>query len=177
MATLIQNPLATSQDPVIKTYGVLSVVAPRVLVYFCRDPKIKNAVELFLKQEREFKLEECVLMSEFGGVLYGAEHSRLPFENFTFSNQLKFALQIFPTIDMVVGINHEGCGRYAAAHAAWGNSFLGGSGYTMVDRQKRDLAVFSDAVRQVIAPRSISIRVFHMNFANQERTRVSFEEV
>ena len=176
MTTLIETTLPDGQSTFVETYDVLPSVEPRVIIYFCRDPKIRAAVERFVTKELKLDLAECIMMSEFGGVFHATEQFRLASEFDHFENQLRFALDNFPTINTVIGINHDGCGRYAAAQKKWGHMFVGPSS-SIERRQECDLATFTETVFRVIAPKHILVKRFFMRFANEERTKVSFEEL
>jgi hypothetical protein len=156
------------------TYDVLPTASPKAIIVYCRDPKIRTAVELFVQHELGFKLDECLLLSEFGGVLCAAGQFR-PSPAFRhFEENLVFSIDTFPSIEHVIGINHDRCVRYDAAFANSGPPFLEHCA-TLKGRQESDLRLFSNAVGR-IAPATVKVRTFHMDFVNNERTQVLFRE-
>lgn len=157
-----------------KTYPTLSVATPKTLVIWCGDPRIQEAVNLFLQQELQLKYGEYVPVTVLGGVASLSEPLSIPKEFKYMKETVEFCLEHFASLQKIVLINHEDCAKYKAVREKLGSLFLRGFG-SVTDRQLHDLAVVAKALAE-LSPHPIEFEGYYGKYANLGHTQLFFEK-
>jgi hypothetical protein len=163
--------VSTEKKP--KTYRTIAVAAPRVLVVFCGDPRFQGPVRQFLDNELGLKEGEYLPFVIRGGV------ASFTVMNF-FSKEGKYVtegavnyIKQFGSIDKVILINHEDCGKYKLLQKSAPFFFEGVKDMRL--RQRSDLL---GVAQQLLAlmPRHLEIEKYYASFSNSSKTEVVFEK-
>lgn len=157
-----------------KKYQIKKEAAPKALVISCVDPRFIYATFEFLNNELGYGSGDFSLVSTPGGVVMAnVPHSDFSHENKTLVETMTFILNHFKTIDTVIKIAHEQCGKYAALGKALEEYKLDAE--NMLHKQCADMSAVESMIPQ-LAGRDIKIRKYLSKFDTAEGQGY-FEEV
>jgi hypothetical protein len=153
-------------------YPIQSTAAPKALVVHCGDPRFQEPIARFLAEELGLKPGKYVPLVVGGGVASLMVGDMLPKEAKSLREGIAFYVSHFASIERIILINHEDCGKYRALERAL-PLFLHLCGGIMTDRQKTDLR---KAVEGLTAQHLLSVEPYFAAFTNPEHTLVHFEK-
>ena len=157
----------------LRTYAITANTAPRVLVVFCGDPRFQSPVRQFLEKELGFKEGEYLPLVIRGGVASMLLSGFLPKEAKYVNGGIGDYLRQFESIERVILINHEDCGKYKILQRT--APFLITAGQSLTEKSKSDLALVKHLFG-TISPRQVQIDTYFAKFANPNHTEVVFEK-
>jgi carbonic anhydrase len=157
-------------------YSVDSTPKPKALVVHCVDPRFAVQTGEFIKSELSLNAGDYALLSVPGGIvsalLSDDAHNH---ERKYVTESIEFILTHFTTIDRVVLIAHEACGKYKALGKTL--SDFSCDGEEMINKQKADLKS-AESIMSELAKREIpNVEFYILKFANPEKTEATFERV
>jgi hypothetical protein len=156
-----------------KKYTTTATATPRVLVVFCGDPRFQGPIRLFLEEELGLKEGQYLPFVIRGGPASFTVSDFLPKEAKYVTEGATNYVHQFKSIDRVVLINHEDCGKYKLLQKAAPFFYMGMR--SVLDRQVEDL---TSVAKKLVAmfPRHLEVDKYMAKFANSERTEVIFEK-
>lgn len=171
---LVVSQESESTSPKVKTYPAHVNIAPKAIAIYCVDPRFLTAIEQFIEEELNLSRSEYVPFALGGGVASLAEPFMFPKDAKYVREQLQFYADHFASIDRVVLINHEDCGKYAAMTKA--APIMLSLVRNIVERQQKDLAKVSNFILGFL-PRKFSVEQYYAKFTDSKRTEIIFEKV
>ncbi len=153
-------------------YSIQPVAAPRALAVHCGDPRFQEPIAKFLAGELGLQSGQYVPLVVAGGVASLMAGDMLPKEAKFVREAVALYLDLFATLDRVILINHEDCGKYRALERTL-PFYLGARGQTLIDRQRLDL---QQAVAALTARHGIAVESYYAAFSNPSHTLVHFEK-
>lgn len=160
----------------MKTYSVNSTPSPKALVISCVDPRFIYRTFEFINGELGLQSGDFSLLAVPGAVvsalLSDDAHSH---EKKYITESVEFILTHFTTIDRVVLVAHEACGKYKAlGHDL---SEFSCEGAEMLDKQKSDLKSSGDMMSGLAKREIPNIEFYILKYTNPEKTEATFERV
>lgn len=170
--TVKPEPVIEKKEP--KTYDTTPTATPRVLVVYCGDPRFQRPIREFLEQDLGIKEGEYLPFVIRGGVASFTVSGFLPKEaKYVTEGAVNYVKQ-FASIDRVILINHEDCGKYKLLQKT--SPFFFTAVKNMVERQRTDLPSVANTLSGIF-PRQLVIEKYFAKFANSNRTKVAFEKL
>jgi hypothetical protein len=166
-------PLTAPKPAGPRTYPARPTAAPRAIAIYCVDPRFHEATEAFFEAELGLKKHEFIPLEIPGGAV-ALSLTELPKDAKYVRDQVAFGLEHFPTVERVIFVSHEDCGKYKALSKAMPH--LLGFVKSMLERQHLDLNRGAELLMQFM-PRRVEVQKYHAKFANSERTQVIFEKL
>ncbi len=158
-----------------KKYQIRKEAAPKALVISCVDPRFIYATFEFLNNELGYGSGDFSLVSTPGGVVMAnVDHDNHAHEKKTLVETMSFILNHFKTIDTVIKIAHEQCGKYAALGKALEEYKL--EAENMLHKQCADMSAVEAMIPQ-LAGRDIKIKKYISRFDGEGSGEGYFEEV
>ena len=157
-----------------KAYQTTATATPRVLAIFCGDPRFQGPIRQFLEREIGVKEGQYLPFVIRGGAASFTVGNFFPKETRYVTEGAVNYVNQFSSIDRVILINHEDCGKYKLLQKA--APFFFTAVKNMVDRQRLDLASVAQHLLGVF-PRHLVIEQYFAKFADSNRTSVVFEKL
>lgn len=156
-----------------RSYQIQPTVEPHTLVVHCGDPRFQEPIRRFLTEELGLKSVDYVPLVVGGGVAPLTEPFTIPKDAKYVREQMQFYAEHFGSIQRVVLINHEDCGKYKAMTKALPTmlSFV----KNIPERQRQDLIKVGLDVTGFM-PRRLEVEKYYARFANKERTQIVFDK-
>ena len=142
---------------------------PTTLVVHCSDPRFQLAFNCFLTNEPDAVRGQIVPIVVAGGPASLANPMMAKEKEFL-SNQIIFFLEHFPSIKLVVLINHEDCGFYRKIPNPTGRK----------NRERDDALIAAQTVSDRIASEGIEdveVAAFYAEFANIDKSEITFKKM
>jgi hypothetical protein len=155
-----------------QAYAISPIATPRALAVYCGDPRFQEPIAKFLAGELGLAAGDYVPLVVAGGVASLMAGDLLPKEAKFVSEAIAMYLGLFASLDRVVLINHEDCGKYKTLARAL-PLFLRQREHTLADRQKQDL---QHSAAALTADHGIAVESYYAAFSNPSRTLVRFEK-
>jgi hypothetical protein len=156
-----------------RLYPIRPTGTPKAFVIHCGDPRFQEPIARFLREELGLQPGDCLPLVVGGGVASLLVADALPKEAKFIREAIAFYLGLFPSIQRLVLINHEDCGKYRALARAL-PLFLHRFGGLMTERQLADL---KQAGEQLAARHRMAVASYFAAFANPEHTLVRFTPI
>src|SRR6266481_7725511 len=108
-------------------YPAFPVANPKALAFWCWDPRFQMAVLQFLQAELNLKPGEYIPLTIAGGIASLSVQLERPKEFRYVREACEFYLNHFRSVERVILVNHEDCGKYKKLAEILGHaSFLRG---------------------------------------------------
>lgn len=147
---------------------------PEALVIRCSDNRLQPGLSDFLRRWFGLISGEYVDLSVPGGLMALSGHASSFFPESVFlPAAVELQLKKAPSINVVIGINHDDCKKYEELYDKFGESSLL-RGIHRVELGK-DHAVEAISRIQELAPRKIGVHSFFARFSPDSRSGITFE--
>ncbi len=142
-----------------------SNASPRTLIVSCGDPRYFHSIWEFIHQDLGLGPGDFV-PQPYPGCVAGMH---VPEERLVIIKHLAFYLGHFPTINMIVLINHQGCGKYASLMGETPDDLL-----LIKGQQLRDLRGVS---QKLGVTRPIKFELYYMRIHPEDPNQVWFDKI
>lgn len=95
----------------VKTYGALREAKPKAIIVYCLDPRFQEALAAFISGELKLSYGEFIPLVIAGGASVLARPDECEVDFCFAMGQIDFLFSHFPSVEEVILISHEDCGR------------------------------------------------------------------
>lgn len=148
---------------------------PEAIVIHCADPRFQDAFSNFLSDKLALKPGSYVPIVISGAIASLTEPLSFPKEFKVLNDILMLFIDRYPSIKLVVMINHEDCRKYEQLKEKMGSLFLLRA-KDIIERQKIDLKKIARIILDA-ASKKMDIKMYYAKFADDTHKNVRFEEI